>query len=354
MHLTFHEDGSKIAFTLKNAGDIEMVHVETIYSDHLKDERRIYIMTPPGYDDDPERTYPVLYMQDGQNIFSEHREGPLCWDVDTTAQSMMADGKIEEIIVVGIANSEWRDDEYTPTVDDKEGTGGYADLYLHFLIEEVKGFIDSNYRVRPFREDTGIVGSSLGGLLSLYAAITYPDFFGKIGVISPSLWWDNEIILQMAKEWNMNPEEMKIWIDMGMREADEEEEEEEEEEESTAEQEEDEEEDDDEDKAESEEDLSALGYEVDGEESAEDAEEDPEEDAEEDDSDDDQAEDAEEDTDDADPLQEARELIAILQDKGFVSGKNLLYFEDYWGYHDEISWGNRFGMVLSFLYGTEE
>lgn len=332
-----------------------MIHIETLFSEHLDNERKIFIMTPPSYDEDPERTYPVLYMQDGQNIFSEHREGPLCWDVDTTAQSMMAEGKIEEIIVVGIANSEWRDDEYTPTADDKEGTGGYADLYLLFLIDEVKAHIDSNYRVRPFREDTGIVGSSLGGLLSLYAAIKYPDFFGRIGVISPSLWWDNEIILQMAKEWDMNPDEMKIWIDMGMREEDEEDEEEETEE--SIEEPDDESESDKLEEADKEEDgeedLSALGYEVDGEE---DAEEDPEDDPEDDidEEEEDSSVDAEEDEDDADPLQEARELCAILEEKGFVSGKNLLYFEDYWGYHDEISWGNRFGMVLSFLYGTED
>jgi len=326
-----------------------MIHIETLYSEFLDNERKIYIMTPPSYDEDPDRAYPVLYMQDGQNIFSEHREGPLCWDVDTTAQSMMAEGKIEEIIVVGIANSEWRDDEYTPTVDDKEGTGGYADLYLQFLIEEVKAYIDSHYRVRPFREDTGIVGSSLGGLLSLYAAIKYPDFFGRIGVISPSLWWDNEIILQMAKEWNMNPDEMKIWIDMGMREDDEEEEETEDglkEQDDETEGDELEEEEKEED---GEEDLSALGYEVDGEE---DPEVDPEDDV--DEEEDSSSEDAEEDEDDADPLQEARELCAILEEKGFISGRNLLYFEDYWGYHDEISWGNRFGMVLSFLYGTED
>ncbi len=320
-----------------------MIHVETLYSEHLESDRKIYIMTPPSYDEDIDRTYPVLYMQDGQNIFSEYREGPLCWDVDTTAQSMMAEDKIEEIILVGIANSEWRDDEYTPTVDDKEGTGGYADLYLHFLIEEVKAHIDKNYRVRPFREDTGIVGSSLGGLLSLYAAMAYPDYFGKIGVISPSLWWDNEIILQMAKEWDMNPDEMKIWIDMGMRE--------EEEEDSSEEQDDESESDDKAEEDKEEEDLSALGYEVDGEE---DVEEVSEEDVEEDEKEDDPSDDSEEDEDDADPLQEARELCAILQDKGFVTGKNLLYFEDYWGYHDEISWGNRFGMVLSFLYGTEE
>ena len=203
-----------------------MIEVYSFKSEYIDYERDIYIYLPPGYDEDEDKTYPVFYMQDGQNIFSEYAESGMSWNMDITATELIEEGSIEEIIIVGISNSHWRDDEYTPTPDENEGTGGYGDLYLDFLINEVKEYIDDNYRVNPFREDTAIGGSSLGGLLALYAAMSYPEIFGKIAALSPSIWWDERIILDMAEEWDVEPENMKIWLDMGLFEADEEEEEE--------------------------------------------------------------------------------------------------------------------------------
>lgn len=204
-----------------------MVEVETLFSEVLDCERDIYIFTPPDFSRRRSQRYPVLYMQDGQNIFSREGTWHIRWDVDGTAARLINRGKIEELIIVGVANSEWRDDEYTPTVDEGEESGGLADPYLRFLVEEVKPYIDQNYPVRPFREDTGIAGSSLGGLLSLYAAMTYPEYFGKVAAMSPSLWWDDHVILKMATEWEVDPTEMKIWLDMGFFEDDPEEAEEE-------------------------------------------------------------------------------------------------------------------------------
>lgn len=255
-----------------------MIEVYDFYSEYLEEERTIYIYLPPGYEEDEEKTYPVLYMQDGQNIFSDYGEGSMNWRLDETAEELIEEGKIEELIIVGISNSAWRDDEYTPTVDENEGTGGYADIYLQFLIDEVKSHIDSNYRVRPFREDTCVGGSSLGGLLSLYAAISHPEIFGKIAAISPSIWWDNRVILDMAEEWDVEPADMKIWLDMGIYEGD------------------------------------------------------------------------EEDEDEVDPLEESDILCEILKAKGFKRGKNLRYFTDYDGSHDEFSWGKRAGRILLFLF----
>ncbi len=205
-----------------------MVRVETIFSDLLERERDLYIFLPPGYRRRGSRTYPVLYLQDGQNVFSREGTWHIRWDADGTAARLIRRRRIEELIIVGVANSEWRDDEYTPTEDATEGAGGYADLYLRHLVEEVKPFIDENFRVRPFREDTGIGGSSLGGLLALYAAMTYPHYFGKVAALSPSLWWDDQVILKWAAEWEVDPADFRIWLDMGWWEADEEDGEEEE------------------------------------------------------------------------------------------------------------------------------
>jgi len=344
-----------------------MVKVETIYSEELGNEREIYIFLPPSYDADAERTYPVLYMQDGQNIFSSAGESAMMkWDVDTTALSLIEEGIIEEIIIVGISNSEWRDYEYTPTFDATDGSGGHADPYLTFLVEEVKEYIDENYRVRPFRHDTALAGSSLGGLLALYAAMEYPDFFGKIAAISPSLWWDDEIILEMARDWEIDPAGMKIWIDMGYNE-----DEEDDGESGNGIDEIEDDDDDDDDNCdgcgeEAAPGLSGDDDDVDDGSGEDDEGEDsgtPVPEADEDDEDDDDeggetmaaAQETDDDgEDEPDPVEESRALVSILEEKGFVRGKNLQYFEDPWGSHNEISWGGRMGMVLTFLFGKED
>ncbi len=258
-----------------------MIEVYTLVSETFEEIREIYIYLPPGYEEDEEKTYPVFYMQDGQNIFSGYGEGPGKWDMDLVADELIEEERIKELIIVGISNSNWRDEEYTPTFDEGEESGGYADLYLDFLLQEVKEYIDNNYRVRPFREDTAIGGSSLGGLLALYAGITCPEYFGKIAAISPSIWWDNQVIMDMAEEWDVDPQDMKIWLDMGRYEND------------------------------------------------------------------------EDDEDEADPLEQADMLCEILKSKGFKRGRNLRYFTDYKGTHDEYSWGKRIGKVMSFLFGKE-
>jgi predicted alpha/beta superfamily hydrolase len=202
---------------------LKMIRIEKIHSEHLDGDREIYIFLPPGYNRKKQIRYPVLYMQDGQNIFSKYGGDMPRWNLDLTAMKLIRTRKIPEMIIVGIANSEWRDMEYTPTQDLSEGTGGYADHYLKFLIDDVKYFIDTRFRVLPFRESTGIGGSSLGGLLALYAAFTHPEYFSRVAALSPSLWWDDHVILDMARQWEINPVDMKIWLDMGLYEEEEEE-----------------------------------------------------------------------------------------------------------------------------------
>lgn len=183
-------------------------------------DRRLIVYVPPGYEEAKERRYPVLYLQDGQNVFdgeTAYVHGQE-WFVDETAERLIATGEVEPLIVVAIDNSgERRIDEYTPTVDQGLARGGEADEYLDHLITEIKGFIDREFRTSRTADDTAIGGSSLGGLLALYAGLRNPEIFGKLAIMSPSVWWDNAVILRHVKEMGYETSQ-KIWLDIGTEE----------------------------------------------------------------------------------------------------------------------------------------
>ena len=187
-----------------------------IPSQWLDSPRDILVYLPPSYEQEATRRYPVLYMHDGQNLFDRATSFlGVEWEVDETAQRLIAEGQVEPLIVVGIYNGPRRIDEYTPVEND--GRGGNADAYARFLVEELKPFIDETYRTRPGRADTGVAGSSLGGLVSLYLAARYPDVFSRVAALSPSVWWAEHDILDRVS--GLSPAELRIWIDMGTAEA---------------------------------------------------------------------------------------------------------------------------------------
>jgi predicted alpha/beta superfamily hydrolase len=185
----------------------------------LGNERDILVHLPPGYNEDLERRYPVLYMHDGQNLFDAATAfGGEEWRLDETADGMTMAGEIEPLIVVGINHAGVdRANELTPTASRKVKAGGRGPHYAKFLIEELKPFVDANYRTRPEREFTGTGGASLGGLISLYLGFAVPDVFGRLMVMSPSLWWDRRSMLQ---ELRAAPDKLplKIWLDAGTHE----------------------------------------------------------------------------------------------------------------------------------------
>jgi enterochelin esterase-like enzyme len=187
-------------------------------SELLPDCRDIIVYLPLGYDASEQR-YPVLYLHDGQNLFdrsTSYVPGRI-WGVHETADELIASGKIEPVIIVGIHNTGLhRIDEYTPTTNQKLG-GGKADLYGRMLLEEVKPMIDTTFRTLTEAENTGLGGSSLGGLVTLYLGLQRPDVFGKLAVLSPSVWWDHKIILSFVREASPKPP-LKIWLDMGTSE----------------------------------------------------------------------------------------------------------------------------------------
>src|SRR5436189_1140532 len=148
---------------------------ENFGSRHLTHARDVLVYTPPGYNEDVERRFPVLYMHDGQNLVDpEDAFGGVAWSADETAQALISAGAIEPMIIVGIYNTGDRLDEYThvkATAGRMRGHGGRADDYGRMIIEELKPFIDTEYRTKPEREFTGLGGSSLGGLVSIYLGL---------------------------------------------------------------------------------------------------------------------------------------------------------------------------------------
>ncbi len=193
--------------------------VREFHSEILPDDRAVSIYLPKQYMEQSDRRFPVFYLQDGQNLFDGRTSyiAGKTWDANTTADRLAEEGEIEPVILVGVANTGLRRmAEYTPTRDYRMG-GGEGRSYGRLLIEELKPLIDGSYRTLPDAENTGLGGSSLGGLVSLYLGFAHPEVFGKIAVMSPSLWWDHRSILNAIEQQTAKPE-LRIWLDMGTAE----------------------------------------------------------------------------------------------------------------------------------------
>ncbi len=189
-------------------------------SKFLPTARDVLVYLPPGYEDDTPRRYPVLYLHDGQNLFdgaTSYVPGQ-DWRVGQTAGSLIRRQAIEPVIVVGIYNTgHERVEEYTPSPDPRLKVGGKADLYGRLIVEELKPFIDAHYRTRAGASDTGLGGSSLGGLVTAYLGLRHPEVFGRLAVVSPSVWWDGRRILGDVAALESRTD-ARIWLDMGTEE----------------------------------------------------------------------------------------------------------------------------------------
>jgi predicted alpha/beta superfamily hydrolase len=192
--------------------------IERFPAAELGGERRIWIYLPPGYEDNV-RSYPVLYMHDGQNVFDSATSFAGEWQVDETLDRLWAEGRTSGIIVVAVDNAGPRRlDEYSPFRDRRLGKGGAGDAYLGFLVNTLKPHIDRSFRTRPEAAHTGIAGSSMGGLISLYASYRYPAVFGKVGALSPSLDFAHGALARLVRRVP-RPAGVCIWLDMGGRES---------------------------------------------------------------------------------------------------------------------------------------
>ena len=186
---------------------------ERVWSPQLKNRRDILVHLPPTYEAG-QRRYPVLYMHDGQNLFDETTSYAGEWRVDETMQRLSRLGL--EAIVVGVPNmKEERLSEYSP-FDDAHHGPGRGDNYLSFLVDTIKPLVDHDFRTLPGRAHTGIMGSSMGGLISLYGFFRRGDVFGFAGVMSPSFWYANRAIYAYVEQAPFVPG--KIYLDVGTRE----------------------------------------------------------------------------------------------------------------------------------------
>ena len=196
-----------------------LIKHEGFRSRFLRNQRDLFVYVPPGYDAEPQRRFPVLYLHDGQNLFDGATSfiPGMDWQVGQTADTCIREGRVQPLIIVGIYNAgKQRIGEYTPTRAPRLG-GGRANRYAKFLLEELRPFIGRNYRVQEGPENTGIGGSSLGGLVSLYLGLRQPNVFGKIAALSPSVWWNERVILRFAAAAPVQPLP-RIWLDIGTRE----------------------------------------------------------------------------------------------------------------------------------------
>ncbi len=197
------------------SGRIELHKAESLGG--IRSARDVIVYLPPGYSIEQSR-FPVLYLNDGQNLFD-----PTTafmgndWGLGLAADGLIRSGEIQPLIIAGIYNrGEKRALDYTPLCDSR-GNGGGAAAYGRWIRQHLKPFMDHRYRTLASPEHTGLGGSSLGGLVSLYLGLRYPQTFGKLLVMSPSVWWAGRAILKDVARLRRKPA-LKIWLDIGTSE----------------------------------------------------------------------------------------------------------------------------------------
>jgi len=211
MHSTFTNSQEVKTTASKN------VYVDTnlTYIKQLDRYRRLRIYLPPDYDS-TNKSYPVLYMHDAQNLFDVYTSYTGEWGVDDILNAMY-DSIGFSLIVIGIDNGErLRINEYLPWDNKKYGKGEGAD-FVKFIVEDLKPMIDAKYRTLPDRENTGIMGSSMGGLISHYAIFKYPEVFGKAGILSPAYWISVDKVFNFTRD-SKTDLDIKLYMLVGRKE----------------------------------------------------------------------------------------------------------------------------------------
>jgi metallo-beta-lactamase class B len=178
-------------------------------------QRRVWVYLPPGYATSTRR-YPVLYVHDGQNVFDAATSFAGEWGVDETLDSLAARGD-RGVIVVAVDNGGPRRlDEYSPwRHPDPRYGGGEGAAYVDFLVRTLKPHVDRRYRTLPDRRHTGVLGSSMGGLISLYAGLRHPEVFGQVGVFSCACWFARPQIYDLARRTRPGREPTRFYFVAG-------------------------------------------------------------------------------------------------------------------------------------------
>lgn len=208
---------------------MHQIIIDKIHIPYANQDRTLRIYLPPNYDD--HQRFPVIYMHDAQNLYdiATSSYGAI-WDVHTHLNQIYASTG-QGFIVVGIDNYEGRTnrlDEYSPWVNTtiKNGllesvttdVGGLGDQYVRFIVTTLKPMIDQRFKTLTDKYNTAMIGSSMGGLISLYAGMAYPDIFGKIGAFSTAVWFAEEDLLNMIHETTFDPK-TTWYLDIGTKES---------------------------------------------------------------------------------------------------------------------------------------
>lgn len=190
--------------------NVSFLKKEFVMSNVNDISHKIWLYLPPDYETSKKK-YPVIYMHDGQNLFDDKTSYVGEWKVDETLNKIYEEtGK--GFIVVGIEHGgKERVNELTPWKHERHG-GGKGKEYIHFIVNTLKPYVDANYRTKPKQKHTGLIGASLGGLISYYGGLTYPDVFGKIGALSTSFWFSNEVFDLTKKKGNQKNLRMYLLV----------------------------------------------------------------------------------------------------------------------------------------------
>ncbi len=203
-------------------------HYRPFYSKRIA-PRNVDVYLPPGYEEECGRRYPVIYMHDGQNLFNpETAYIGIDWGVDKALERLASENRLMAALVIGIWNTPQRFAEYMPQIPVEtmlnpaerdaliQGYGPpQADAYLQFIVEELKPFIDANYRTAVGRDRTFIMGSSMGGLISVYAVCEYPELFGGAGCLSTHWPAGDGIVIEYLKAALPAPAHHHFYFDYG-------------------------------------------------------------------------------------------------------------------------------------------
>ncbi len=199
------------------------------FSSQFVPPRMVEIWLPPNYDSERSDGYPVLYMHDGQNLFQPSQMSGADWGIREAIVKLVDAGEMPPVIVVGIASLPTRWEEYMPAKAfylpraealreewaDKLVTRPFSDDYLNFVVKELKPFVDARYNTAPERPSTFLMGSSMGGLISLYAISEYPDVFGGAGCLSTHWVVGDGAMVDYMKIALPTPKQHKIYFDFG-------------------------------------------------------------------------------------------------------------------------------------------
>jgi predicted alpha/beta superfamily hydrolase len=175
---------------------------------------RFRAMLPPGYDEQPDQRYPVLYVQDGQAVWSDGADPFGVWNLDHVLNELWDLGALEHLIVVSIDTADDRLARLSPVADPTYGGGG-GQAHLDAIIGALKPLVDGELRTRRDRAATALLGSSMGGLFSLWAAWTRADVFGAAICLSPSLWWADRWMLRQIQRGACPAPRPRLYLDSG-------------------------------------------------------------------------------------------------------------------------------------------